>query len=132
MPTSLAVKPGKTTIEFPQVRNLFQELEGLTDKLAKRAFGLFRERGSFDGRDLDDWFQAESELLKAVPIEISEPIDSYTIRAEVPGFAAKDLTIQAEPNSIYIHGKMSGRKKKTGGPGSNCSIPHLPDGLGCS
>jgi HSP20 family molecular chaperone IbpA len=55
-----------------------------TNAIAQRTFGLFQQRGGADGRDLEDWFRAESELLKPVPIEISESNDTYTIRAEVP------------------------------------------------
>jgi Protein of unknown function (DUF2934) len=35
----------------------------LTDTdIAKRAFGLYCERGWQDGRDVEDWLQAEREL----------------------------------------------------------------------
>ena len=33
-------------------------------QVAKRAFELYCERGRQDGRDLDDWLQAERELQK--------------------------------------------------------------------
>jgi hypothetical protein len=33
------------------------------DKIAVRAYGYFLERGGADGWDLDDWLQAERELL---------------------------------------------------------------------
>lgn len=115
MPTALSVKPsasGRTTIEFPQSHNFFEDMEALTRRIAQRAFGLFQERGASDGRDWDDWFIAESELLKPVPIEMGESDDAYTIRAEVPGFDAKDLTVRAEPNSIYIHGKVEQKKEE--------------------
>jgi HSP20 family protein len=46
---------------------------------------------------------------------MSESDDTYNIRAEVPGFDAKDLTIQAEPNSIYIHGKAEEKKEEKAG-----------------
>ncbi len=118
MPTSLTVRPstsGRTAIEFPLVRNFFTDMEAITNRIAQRAFSLFQERGAFDGMDWDDWFRAETELLKPVPIEMSETADSYTIRAEVPGFDVKDLTVQAEPNSIYIHGKTEKKKEEKKG-----------------
>ena len=118
MPTSLAVKPstaGRSLIEFPQTRSIFEDFEALTNTIAQRAFGFFQQRGSADGWDLDDWVRAESELLKPVPIEMSESDDGYTIRAEVPGFDVKDLNVRVEPNSIYIHGKSEQKKEEKKG-----------------
>lgn len=117
MSTSLTVRPnrsGRTTIEFPLVRDFFTDMEELNDRIAQRAFNIFQERG-FDGREWDDWFRAEAEILKPVPIEIRESRENYIVRAEVPGLDAKDLTIQAEPTSIYIHGKTEQRKEEKDG-----------------
>jgi HSP20 family protein len=118
MSTAIAVKPSvssKTLVEFPQIRNVFEDMEAVTRKIAQRAFNFFEDRGGWDGQDVDDWFRAETELLKPVPIELSESNDSFTIRAEVPGFDAKDLTVQAEPTSIYIHGKSEQKKEEKKG-----------------
>jgi len=115
MSTSLAIQPstsGRTVIEFPQTPNFFEDMETLTNQIAQRAFNLFQERGAYDGNDWGDWFRAESELLKPVPIEISESTDSYSIRAEVPGFDVKQISVQAEPNSICIHGKAEREEEK--------------------
>jgi hypothetical protein len=37
----------------------------ITEAIATRAYELFLERGSQSGRDLDDWLQAERELVAA-------------------------------------------------------------------
>ena len=34
-----------------------------TEEIAQRAYEIFLARGEEPGHDLDDWFQAESELL---------------------------------------------------------------------
>jgi HSP20 family protein len=118
MSMSLAVNPNttsRTTITFPRTHNIFADFDALTNAIAERAFGLFQQRGGRNGRDRDDWLRAESELLKQVPIEISESDDSYTIRAEVPGFDAKQLNVQVEPNSVYIHGKKEQKKEEKKG-----------------
>lgn len=118
MSASLAVRPstsGRTTIEFPVIRDLFDDMDAITSRIAERAFSLFHERGGLAGRDWDDWFHAESELLKAVPVEISETDDSYTIRAEVPGFDVNNLNVQVDPSSVYIHGKTEQKKEEKNG-----------------
>lgn len=38
------------------------ESEPSYDAVAQRAYELFCERGCADGRDVDDWLQAEQEL----------------------------------------------------------------------
>ena len=35
-----------------------------TEEIAQRAYEIFVARGGEPGHDLDDWFQAESELLR--------------------------------------------------------------------
>ena len=114
MPTSLMIQPktsDRTLVELRQVPGLFEEMESLTNRIAQRAFDLFQQRGAIDGEDWNDWFRAESELLKVVPIEIGEADDSFSLRAEVPGFDAKEITVQVEPNSVYIHGKVERKKE---------------------
>jgi HSP20 family protein len=117
MSTSIVVKPstaGISTVKVRQTRDAFAEFEAITRAIAERAFGFFKQRGT-DGRDIDDWFRAESELLKPVPIQISESDESYTVRAEVPGFEAKDINVQAEGNSVYIRGKNEQKKEERKG-----------------
>ncbi len=119
MSTAIATKPNmssKTTIQFPQTMNFLDELEALSQETARRAFSFFQQRGRGDGWDLDDWFRAEAELLRPVPIEMSESDENYTIRAEVPGFDAKNLSIQADSGAVYIRGKNEQkREEKKGG-----------------
>lgn len=92
------------------------EVTELFNKIEKRAYDLFEGRGRKDGRDLDDWFNAESELLKPVQIEIKEEDKELKIRAEVPGFNAEELEINLEPSLLTIKGsqKKEAEKKEKG------------------
>jgi hypothetical protein len=36
--------------------------QGLKSKVRQRAFELYQERGSEEGRELDDWLRAEEEI----------------------------------------------------------------------
>ncbi len=116
MSTAIATRPdlsNKTTIQFPQTINFFDELEALSRETARRAFALFQQRGYMDGWDLDDWLRAESEILRPVPIEMSESDDSYTIRAEVPGFDAKNFSFrQTATRSTSAARTNTGKKKE--------------------
>ncbi len=115
MATAIATKPNmssKTTIQFPQTMNFVNELEALSNETARRAFSFFQQRGRGHGWDLDDWLRAEAEILRPVPIEMSESDESYTIRAEVPGFDAKNLSVQADSNAVYIRGRNEQKKEE--------------------
>lgn len=48
-------------------------------------------------------------------MELSESDKDFTVKAEVPGFSIKDLTVSAEPNSILIHGKKEQTKEEKDG-----------------
>ena len=39
------------------------EIPGLQGRVALRAYQLFENRGYVHGRDLEDWFRAEQEVL---------------------------------------------------------------------
>ena len=73
---------------------------------------FFNNAAGVHGWDLDDWFRAEAEILRPVPIEMSESDESYTIRAEVPGFDAKNLSIQADSNAVYIRGRNEQKREE--------------------
>ena len=118
MSSALANQPNlsnKTTILFPQSSNFLDELEALNRETARRAFSLFQQRGRVDGWDMDDWIRAEAEILRPIPIEMRESDDSYIIRAEVPGFDPKNLSIQADSNSLYIRGRNEQKKEENKG-----------------
>jgi HSP20 family protein len=85
--------------------DLFERVRELSNTIAHRAFELFDGRGRAYGHDLEDWFRAESEILHPVHIDLAESADAFTVRAEVPGFSAKELEIGVEPNRLTISGK---------------------------
>lgn len=82
------------------------------DAVARRAFEIFDNRGRTFGRDLDDWLQAESEVLHPVHLEVDETEGALTVRAEVPGFESNDLTINVEPRRLTVSGKREINKEQ--------------------
>jgi hypothetical protein len=55
----------KTVTPFPVAASLADIDSALREQIARRAFELFLDRGGEDGHDLDDWLQAEREVLNA-------------------------------------------------------------------
>ncbi len=104
-----------TAIKRVDPSDLLDRVQELYDSVARRAYEFFESRGRVDGFDLDDWLRAESELLQPVRLELTDSNDALTIRAELPGFTAKDLQVSVEPRRVLISGKReSGGRRKTG------------------
>ena len=86
-------------------RGLYDSMNELYDKIARRAFSIFEQGGYAHGHDMEHWLEAESEFLSPVPVEISETETEFLIRAEIPGFTEKELEVVAEPGRLFIAGK---------------------------
>jgi HSP20 family molecular chaperone IbpA len=92
----------------------FKQFDRVYHSIARRAFELFQNSGQLEGHDLDHWLAAESEFLHPVYVKLTESKGGFTLRAEVPGFTAKDLEITAEPRRIYISGKRETKTDQDG------------------
>jgi HSP20 family protein len=93
--------------------DLFERVRELSHAVAHRAFELFNGRGRADGHDLEDWFRAESEILHPVHLDLAESADAFTVRAEVPGFSAKELEVGVDPHRLTITGKRETSEERT-------------------
>jgi HSP20 family protein len=105
---SPAVKPAETEFVFDRFQQVY-------DTIAKRAFEIFDNNGRWFGNDLSDWLRAESEILHPVHLEIAETENALTVRAEVPGFTAKELDICVEADRLTIYGKHEIKEESTKG-----------------
>jgi HSP20 family protein len=90
---------------FVEAEKLFEQVKEFSQTVARRAYEFFEERGREFGKDLEDWFRAESELTRRTPVEIKEAENQITVRAEVPGFAANEINVSVEPQRLVISGK---------------------------
>jgi HSP20 family molecular chaperone IbpA len=81
--------------------------------IARRAYELFETRSCEHGHDWEDWFRAESELLRPVSISIQESADGISVRVNVLGFEENELRVGIEPHRILILGKKEARAIET-------------------
>jgi len=95
--------------------DVFDQIQNAYDSIARRAFEIFDDNGSWPGNDLQNWLQAESEVLQPVRLEVAESNDSLLVRAEVPGFSAKELEINVEPRTLTITGKHESQEENKKG-----------------
>lgn len=104
------------------------EAQGVQLAIACRAYELFETRGREHGHDWEDWFQAESELLRPVSVSTSESEDRVSVRANVFGFEPRELRVSVEPRRITILGKKEPSTAETEG-GKIEYIDWYPDQL---
>jgi HSP20 family protein len=110
-----AVEPAKQSRSLAPLRlvppaDLLDQVRQLYDSIARRAFEIFENNGRKDGRALDDWLTAESELIHPTHVEMGESNGKLGVRMEVPGFAAEELEVALEPRRVTISGKRETRK----------------------
>ena len=59
------MKPERTTAtrQTPALA-VMKSAPEVQEQIRRRAYELYEERGRYDGHDLEDWLQAESEMTK--------------------------------------------------------------------
>jgi HSP20 family protein len=93
-------------------RPLFEELESIAEKVRNRAYELFLMRGEVPGHDVDDWIQAERQLMWLPETELSEKEKEFQARINVQGLDAKDIRIIALPNTILLQAEPKSKEAK--------------------
>jgi HSP20 family protein len=94
---------------------IFNQFSQMHELIARRAFEIFESNGGSPGHDLEDWFRAESELLRPVPLNVIELNGEYVVRAEVPGFGGRDIKISVEPRCLAVSGKLQTNEERENG-----------------
>jgi len=103
--TALESVPVKAPVPVKTTSNdLIERFNKVYDQIANRAFSIFENEGLF-GRDLENWFKAETELFHPVHVNVTEAGGTVAVQAEVPGFEVKDLEVTLEPQRLIISGK---------------------------
>ena len=95
------------TLPVKKTESIFDELNSLHDRIMKRAFEIFDGEGHIFGRDLDNWLQAEQELVWKPAIELEEKDNAFRLQIATPGVDPKDIDIEVTPEYVLV--KAEGR-----------------------
>ena len=87
----------------------------IRDAIAHRAFELFEARGYEHGRDLEDWFRAESELVHPIKVKIEESERQVSVTAEMGDFGTEEVKIGVKPRQVIIWGELGLGTRAHGG-----------------
>ena len=96
---AVAAPANPTIVDANSLLALMNEINS---SIARRAFELFESRNREPGHEVEDWFRAESELLRPVPVDITKSDDQLMVRAEVPGYTPTDIQVGVEARRLLI------------------------------
>ncbi len=120
-------KPSQSTssdLNPVSARELFEHTQGMVDMVARRAFEIFESRGHVHGHDREDWFLAESELLRPVKVQVVESDGHLIAHAEIPGFLPHEIKVSIEPRRLKIGGRTETSEKRNDGETVMYSLEH--------
>lgn len=107
--------PPATLLSLTNPEDLRQEIQLVQLAIARRAYELFEAGTREHGHDWEDWFRAESELLRPVSVSIMELEDRIRVQANVLGFAENELKVSIESHCLTILGKKEVSATETEG-----------------
>ncbi len=113
--TAVQRAPHAAQLRLVSTDQIVDRVNTTLNTVARRAFEIFEHNGRRLGHDLEDWFQAERELLCPVSLDISETDSALTVELEVPGFREQDIQIGVEPRRLTVTGKREAREEKKQG-----------------
>lgn len=94
---------------------LLQRMTEIAEKVRRRAFEIFENHGRADGRSLDNWLQAERDLIQSPETELLERDGKLQVRLAVPGFDSKDIHVTAMPTALIVRAEAKHEHEKTEG-----------------
>jgi len=117
--------------------SFFHTFDQIQEKIRKRAYDFFVERGFEDGDHLGDWMRAESEVLTKVSLKAVDNGKEFVIEGKVEGFEPNEIEVKVDGDALLITGLHSeskeeesdGRKSSTSKTRSFYERFHLPPGV---
>ena len=75
-------------------------------RVAERAYEIYRDSGGQDGNDFEHWVQAENEVLQR-GLEVRESGSWLAFNASIPDSSADNVEVCLTPTSVTIHAEKS-------------------------
>ena len=103
------------TVPIKKTKSIWDEMERMQNRIMQRAHEIFSESGGTFGRDLEDWLQAERELVWKPAIELTEKDNEFCLEIAAAGVDPRDIDIEVTPEDILVkanvqheHGERKG------------------------
>ena len=82
---------------------IFSEMQRRFDEIRRRAYDLFELRGALLGHEMEDWLQAESEVMGRAFSDLVEKPEAYELKLELPGFEPDEVEVTATESELMVH-----------------------------
>jgi HSP20 family molecular chaperone IbpA len=83
-------------------QSLLPILQSIRERITRRAFENYVERGRVDGHDLDDWLNAERELIIKPVFLIRAHGQDIFVEITLPEIDLPNLTVHVAPTQIIV------------------------------
>ena len=90
------------TVAIRKRSSVLDEIKDIQDRIMRRAQEIFERNGGMLGRDLENWTQAERELVWRPLLELSEKDGKFELEAAIAGVEARDIDIEVTPEEIVL------------------------------
>jgi HSP20 family protein len=109
------------TVSIRRTSSILEEMREMEDRIMRRAHDIFSGNGIF-GRDLENWLQAELELVWKPMVELCEKGDEFRLEAAVPGVDPKNIDIEVTPEDILLRAEDAHEHKEEKGTVHICEF----------
>lgn len=86
---------------------ILHTFDQIQEKIRKRAYDFFSDRGSEHGDSIGDWLRAESEVLTNVSLKPIETEKEFVVEGKVDGFKPEEIEVKLENHSLLVTGHHS-------------------------
>ena len=90
------------SLAIRKTSSVFDKVNEIQERITQRAYEIFERNGAVFGRELDNWLQAEEELLWKPSIELHEKNGELLLEAALSGLDPKDVEIEVTPEDIIL------------------------------
>ena len=94
-----------TPVKLVAADVLLNRKNEIQNVIARRAYELFEGHGSVNGHDIDDWIEAEVEVVRTYRHDLKESAEAIVFKAELPcSFTADQLNVSVESRRLMVNG----------------------------
>ena len=94
-----------TPVRLVSADVLLNRKNEMQNVIARRAYELFEDHGRTNGHDIDDWIEAELEVVRTYRHDLKESAEAIVFKAELPcSFTADQLNVSVEPRRLMVNG----------------------------
>jgi len=110
------------TLPIRKSTSIFEELDRMQDRIMRRAYEIFSGNGGIFGKDIEDWLQAERELVWKPAIELEEKDNEFLLQIAAPGVDPKDIDIEVTSEDILVKADVHHEHKEKKGDVYACEF----------